>query len=526
MKVLAIDVGSFAVKLCQAEVRKKEMKILNLTQIPLGDPNQGLDKQLPEVVSKIQEAVAQQRLVYDRLVLGLPATLCSFRFIGVPFVNRKKIDQVVPFEVEDLVPFSSEELIMDYEIVQRDKRNTELLVAMVPQVNYDNFISEFTSRGLEADIVMPDSVGLSIYCERFLPQADHTTVLIDIGHRHSSMTFLRLGNMVYIRPIPFGYASFTRHIQLKTGYSTSEVEALITQYDAFTPEQREQYHPILDEALTELVVEVNQTLIAYKSRSKESVGEILVSGGFGAFAYVIPTLRGEFSHPVVSVNERGGHPQLADVSELHRYATCIGYAAVYATESHEAHINFRRKETKAHKIIEKLRAQLATPITRRALQIMLILIAIGVPYLISKTIIVNLHFDRSEGQINDLLRQAVKANLTKNQREGYLQQPSKLLDFLTQDLEEGEAKISVFQKQQISVSQMLHKLQKAIPADLEMEVLNFQFEQTSVVFRAMVESADINAYVENLKKLSEVETVTVQPIGQGQSEIQMVLKKL
>ena len=519
MRVLSIDVGSYSIKFCLADVKKNHFKIQRLLKVSIPDQSATIDKQIHKLGPLVKEAIFSNRLDHDRMVLGLPATMCSFRFIEVPFTTRKKIEQVLPFEVEDLVPFRAEELIIDYQHIRKEKKLSELLVAMVPLVNYDNYLSVFNENKVESDVVMPDIVGLSIFCERFLPESEKTTVLIDIGYRHSSMSFIEQGKMVYIRPIPFGYVSFSQHIKEKTNYTDEEVEALIQQYDDYSDEDKLRYQSILDEAFTELVVEVNQTLIAYKTKSKASVGDILVSGGFGVFSYVIPTLGGEFSYPVKSISTLSGSVQTTEEVDLHSFSTAIGYAALYATKSPTLYINFRRKETKAQKVLDQIKVYFEAPRTQKAFKAGLLLLMVLIPYLLFKAIVVNMHFDDSRTKIERLLKKVVKGNISKKKRDKFIEKPDDLIAFIKKDLNEGDSKIQVFQRTHIYTSKLLLKLQRAIPKGLVMDVTDFEFTQEQVKLRVKVIKGNMGAYVEGISKLPEIKNVKMNPIDKGFVEV-------
>lgn len=519
MKVLSIDVGSYSVKFCLSDVRRSSIHINRLLQFPLSDQSLDLDKQMPELATFVSDAIITNHLSYDRLVLGIPATMCSFRFMELPFTSRKKIEKVLPFEVEDLVPFSSEEVIIDYQPIAVKKNSTEILAAMVPVVNYENYLYSFSEKHVESDVVMPDVVGISVFCERFFPPTAKTDVVIDIGHRHSCIAFVQNGKMVYIRPIPFGYTSFCQRVRDKTGYSREDVESLIFQYDELTPEKRREYQPILDDAFTDLVVEANQTIVAFKAKNKGDIGDVYVSGGFGAFSYVIPTIKGELPYPVESISVVEKSVKSSESVDLRYFATAIGFTARYALEDHTSFINFRRKETKARKIIEGIKQYFESQATRRAFKASVILLAVFIPYLIGKAILVDIHHERSTQKIDRLIRKAVKGNIRKRKRLEFVKNPEKLLVFLKNSLDAGRTKIEVFQKQHRLASSVLDRLSKAMPRGVQMDVEEMEFGQSSVRLVVKVLKGNVQGFVDRLKAWSEVSKVDSHFVSKDRLEI-------
>jgi Tfp pilus assembly PilM family ATPase len=525
VKILSIDVGTYEIKFCMASVRKKDFQIHRVLKVPTPDAKVPLDDQMDEVIALISKTIKENKLTGERLVVGLPSALCSFRFISVPFIKRKKIEQVLSYEVEDIVPFSAEELIIDYQIVSQEKGNSELFLAMVPQVNYDNYLTAFIEHHMEPDIVMPDTVAYSVFCEKFIPQSETATVLVDIGHNHSSLTYVRDGKMEYVRPIPFGYVSFSENIKSATQYTQEEVDALVQGYDNYTDEQKNQYQEIIDQAMTQLVVEVNQTMIAYKAKTRHEIGEILVSGGFGKFPYIVPTLAAELNLKVHPISKIMGAIDSHEEIDISLYATVIGYAARYSMANPQHYINFRRKETKTQKILEQMKKKLETPESRNLVRIIAVILILFIPYIIVKSVITDMHYEESKKDIDRLVRKVVAGNVSKSQRENYIDNPDELLGFLKKSLQSESLKVSVFEQKQHSPVALLHKLMKQKPEDLQIDVPRFEFQQEKMMMTVSVVSGDIQQYINRIKTSPLFTSFEVTELSKGEYEFHADLKQ-
>lgn len=526
MRILTIDIGAFSTKFCVADVRKNSFQVLKLLQVPVPEPYQPLDKQMEKVVEQISNTIMSNKLTSDRLIVGIPSSMCSFRFINVPFTKRKRIDQVLSYEVEDIVPFSAEELIIDYQIVRQDKGSSELFLAMVPQVHYDNYMSIFLDHNLEPDMVMPDTVAYSIFCEKFIPQGQDTAVFIDIGHSHSSMTFVKEGKMDYVRPIPFGYVALSENIIAATNYTQEQVDQLVHHYSEYTSDQQKQYQEIIDQAMTQLVVEVNQTIISYKSKTRNNIGEFYVSGGFGQFPYIAPTLEGELNLKVGSISRFAGSIKSKDPIDLLTYATSIGYAARFSMSDSLNYINFRRKETKVNKILQGIRTYLESEGTRHAVRAVALLLVILVPYLVTKSIVVNIHYEDSKKSTDKLIREIVKGNVSKTQRENFIENPEELLSFLTKSLETEKITLDVFEKKHTSAIDMMHRLMGAKPKRVVMDIDQLEFNQTHMIFRIKIIEGEADAYLKRIEAIPMFESVESQSISEGLIEVKAKLKAL
>ncbi len=139
----------------------------------------------------------------DELRCALSSAQVIFKELTMPFIGAKKIRLVVPFEVEQLLPFNLEEGLIDSIITNEDTESTDILVAAIKKDVRDRYIGYFLDADLQLDNLTVDMFELyGLYTEQNKKLV--TSVLLDIGKTSSHMALLVDGNLQYIRSFPQG----------------------------------------------------------------------------------------------------------------------------------------------------------------------------------------------------------------------------------------------------------------------------------------------------------------------------------
>jgi general secretion pathway protein L len=91
---------------------------------------------LTSTLEKIAEVVNFKEVI---CVVALPSGSVSYRNISVPFKDHKKIRQILPYELEPMLPKAADELVVDYYVVQEDEKS-DLLAATLEKETLDTYL--------------------------------------------------------------------------------------------------------------------------------------------------------------------------------------------------------------------------------------------------------------------------------------------------------------------------------------------------------------------------------------------------
>ncbi len=151
----------------------------------------------------------QKRLAQaDRVIVSFPGRLISSRVISLPFTHPKKIEQVLPFEVEPLFPFELDRLILAHHILFQEGNSSRVLAGAVLKEDFRSFMEKLRRLGVDPHQVEWDSMALFNFT-RVMPSFGETSLLLlNMGEDFSSLCYLRGNVPLMLRSISGGTKDF------------------------------------------------------------------------------------------------------------------------------------------------------------------------------------------------------------------------------------------------------------------------------------------------------------------------------
>ena len=103
----------------------------------------------------------------------------SFKNITIPFSEAKKIRQVLPFELEALIPYKVEDAVPDYHVIRKGEQ-TDCLTAVASASEVGAALGILADAGLDADILAPSGASTVLgYLAWAQPKDDG--IFLDVG---------------------------------------------------------------------------------------------------------------------------------------------------------------------------------------------------------------------------------------------------------------------------------------------------------------------------------------------------------
>jgi general secretion pathway protein L len=145
----------------------------------------------------------------DSLAVAIDGQKAFIRRISLPATAAKRLDEIVPFELEAQVPVDLDELLFDYRVLRRAARNSPvvLLAAGARQAQIRTEL-ELVREALGRE---PERVGCGALplanLARLIPRAgasDQAVALVDLAARCTDVVVLARGEAVYARTLSIG----------------------------------------------------------------------------------------------------------------------------------------------------------------------------------------------------------------------------------------------------------------------------------------------------------------------------------
>ena len=144
-RILALDAHGVQLVAVVVETSFRSYQIVGHFSEPR-DPSLPLGEQL-------RAFIQGHPLEADTVVSALPGTAAAFRILDLPFRDRRRLEQTVPFELESQVPFAIEDCVIDFQSLGKTAEGSRVFAALVPKTILEEHLRTLSEAGLDPSIV-------------------------------------------------------------------------------------------------------------------------------------------------------------------------------------------------------------------------------------------------------------------------------------------------------------------------------------------------------------------------------------
>lgn len=145
-RVLALELDAHELKAAVLETSFRDYKVVGFYREPVVAAD-------GSVADQLRGFLQRHELQAATVLSSLPGDLVSWRTFFLPFRDRKRLDQTVPFELENQVPFGLDEVVVDYHVLYRDRSGCNVLAALVQRKDLEEHLKLLSDAGLDPKIV-------------------------------------------------------------------------------------------------------------------------------------------------------------------------------------------------------------------------------------------------------------------------------------------------------------------------------------------------------------------------------------
>ena len=168
---------------------------------------------IPPYVYGLAKLIHSPGIHINDAVVNVPGHLVSNHIIDVPFSDRRRIERVLPIEVENYIPFDVEDVVMSYQIISSSDEGAKLLVSLVKHVDMQSFLENLKLAGLNPTIIDIGPNAL-VNALRLKDDTDgRPSMLVHIGEQQTDVALVNDGVPFGVRILPVGAEHLTRNGQ-------------------------------------------------------------------------------------------------------------------------------------------------------------------------------------------------------------------------------------------------------------------------------------------------------------------------
>jgi len=282
-RILGLDLGSYSVKgvVHEAALRGSQVRAYAEVRRPEGDRVEGLK-------AALKELLANPALQAEQALVSLPGPSIATHQLQLPFVDPKRIEATIGFEVESQLPFDLAEAVFDYQVASQRDKKSDLVVGVVRKEELRQLLALLSELGVDPRVITHPAIAYhGLYLQPPLSAEqlaeDESLAVVDVGHERTTVAVGRPGTGVELgRTFPGGGLALTRALASELQLGLAEAAAWKEERGAVgdsLPPELERAGGALTRALVPVVRELRSTFKSYSARTRRKVAAVYVCGG-------------------------------------------------------------------------------------------------------------------------------------------------------------------------------------------------------------------------------------------------------
>lgn len=250
---------------------------------------------LNSVVEGIERLSEKMKLKGDARII-FPGSLLLTKTIRVPKVEEEKQTKIVAFELSQKMPFPLSELIWDYQVIDDDGVEQEILAFAVKPEVAESFCERVVEIGLNPIQITPAPVldfnALKATMRR-MEETTPETLIVNIGAKSTNLLFLNPTGFL-IRNIAIGGNSLTQNLSDNLGINFEKAEELKKGYftGRVTFSQEDPNVQVLESCSKQFLArasqEITRSIVTYKRVKKGRSPQKIFLTGRGSLLSNLP----------------------------------------------------------------------------------------------------------------------------------------------------------------------------------------------------------------------------------------------
>jgi type IV pilus assembly protein PilM len=282
---VGLDIGASSVKAVQIRRTRKGAELLRLGVVPL-HPEAIVDGVIMDsgtVISAIQQIFSENQIKTKDVVVAVSGHSVIVKKIKVGKMKPQELEEAIPWEAEQYVPYAIEDVSLDYQILEggeADPNQLDVLLVAVKKDIINDYLSIISTAGLSAVVVDVDAFALQNAFElAYDLDRDQVTGLVNLGAAVMNINILQNGMSEFTRDSALGGNRYTESIQKMLGLSYEQAESLKlggeVEGRSFADAQ-----PAVDMVNAEVAGEIRRSFDFFRSSShSDTIHRVILSGG-------------------------------------------------------------------------------------------------------------------------------------------------------------------------------------------------------------------------------------------------------
>ena len=198
-QILSIDIRNDVIVAALLNTGIKIASVERTATVPLPTASEDGDP-LVQALRLLKEEIDPAKA---NVVVALPADGILYRKLSVPFKEDNKIKQILPFELEPLLPVDIDTLKIDFHKNQSSDQ-TDILAVAIDQSVLQRYMDALASANIRPQLVVPGGFPLTRYLSELDVLSSQQLLILDMEEDKTSLFAVNSGRIELVRRLASG----------------------------------------------------------------------------------------------------------------------------------------------------------------------------------------------------------------------------------------------------------------------------------------------------------------------------------
>ncbi|MBI3273856.1 MAG: type IV pilus assembly protein PilM [Candidatus Colwellbacteria bacterium] len=286
-RVVGVDIGTYSTKVVQLRYERERAILETYGELI----NSGYFKTTntmrasgflrysdKDIIALLRDVMKEAHVTAKDVVVAIPSGSSFVTSISLPLMQRKEMDNAVPYEARKYIPIPISEVTLDWEVLETDTENNvyKILIAAVPREVIDKF-----RRVLEAVGLNPRALEIETFSLiRSLIGHDPTpTAIINIGYSSIILAVVDRMQLRISRNFGHGAQEITRTLERGLGVTAERAEAMKQEIGLSQETENREIASIISPIVEVFLSEIERNIALYNRKASRKIQKINLTGG-------------------------------------------------------------------------------------------------------------------------------------------------------------------------------------------------------------------------------------------------------
>lgn len=286
MHVLAIDIGSYSVKYISSFVEKRKVIHGEMSEIVIAEylsDHSEISVQDAQVTI-VQDILESMARADSRIIYQVDNSLITNRFLTLPVKSKKKAELMLPFQLEEDIPYGLSEIHYAYRM-EAAKTQYFALAGLIKTSIFETFYNSFRDKSALPGILTTEASVVENYFNQNAIAGPFC--VLDLGHKTTKAYFFYNSRLIVTHVSYMGGAdinemiSKTYKIELDEAIIYKHLNAFLLNSNALSTvdDSQREFATAMEKTFSPLVNDFNRWKIGLKVNFGLSLQHVFITGG-------------------------------------------------------------------------------------------------------------------------------------------------------------------------------------------------------------------------------------------------------